>query len=388
MLHLSSIARQLNTRKQETIDSPSTNAIFLCHSISTTSKYFTFIHCLSKSDRFWGVKRACFGKRTRQSIAEHKVQQRSDQGGGENSKTSQAEFECIIYEIKKAYLRWFCKSNSKKTRGEQFREVQSSQGTAKQRQQKDTSVRESLSGGIKYNPSDRATDWPAEDPWIVKNISRMLTRTLVWRSCYTLARHNKPTSTLSLRTDRSCWLTSFAQRGCSMSWSPFLFLRFGRDSGLVTAPALSSVSSVDPQKLESSASATAVLHARLCDASRTVLNPRSFTSMELFSRTQYNIVRRSSLICLLHPHSNWGPPGSSLKFRAAYIAKTTLTVVHRYWWRNSINKRIISHCNCPHLFPRCNPVLRIHEDKEATKNLKWEKGDYTNLRGMKESMNE
>ena len=62
--------------------------------------------------------------------AEHKVQQRSDQGGGENSKTSQAEFECIIYEIKKAYLRWFCKSSSKKTRGEQFREVQSSQGTA------------------------------------------------------------------------------------------------------------------------------------------------------------------------------------------------------------------------------------------------------------------
>lgn len=139
----------------------------------------TVIHCLSKSDRFCGVKRACFGKRTRQSIAEHKVQQRSDQGGGENSKTSQAEFECIIYEIKKAYLRWFCKSNSKKTRGEQFREVQSSQGTAKQRQQKDTSVRESLSGGIKYNPSDRATDWPAEDPRIVKNISSILTQTQV-----------------------------------------------------------------------------------------------------------------------------------------------------------------------------------------------------------------
>lgn len=179
MLHLSSIVRQLNTRKQETIDSPSTNAIFLCNSIFMTSKYFTVIHCLSKSDRFCGVKRACFGKRTRQSIAEHKVQQRSDQGGGENSKTSQAEFECIIYEIKKAYLRWFCKSNSKKTRGEQFREVQSSQGTAKQRQQKDTSVRESLSGGIKYNPSDRATDWPAEDPRIVINISSMLTQTQV-----------------------------------------------------------------------------------------------------------------------------------------------------------------------------------------------------------------
>ena len=152
-----------------------------------------------------------------------------------------------------------------------------------------------------------------------------------------------------------------------MSWSPFLFLRFGLDSGLVTAPALSSVSSVDPPKLESSASATAVLHARLCDASRTVLNPRSFTSMELFSRTQYNIVRRSSLICLLHPHSNWGPPGSSLKFRAAYIAKTTLSVSPPLF--SLLVKKFDKQKNlkCPHLFPRCNPVLRIHEGEEATK---------------------
>lgn len=174
-----------------------------------------------------------------------------------------------------------------------------------------------------------------------------------------------------------------------MSWSPFSFLRFGRDSGLVTAPALSSVSSVDPPKLESSASATAVLHARLCDASRTVLNPRSFTSMELFSRTQYNIVHRSqSLICLLHPHSNWGPPGSSLKFRAAYIAKTTLTVSPPLLVKKFDKQKNLK---CPHLFPRCNPVLRIHEGEEATKKPEMGKRwlyVHVYLRGMKESMNE
>ena len=133
-----------------------------------------------------------------------------------------------------------------------------------------------------------------------------------------------------------------------MSWSPFLFLWFGRDSGLVTAPALSSVSSVDPQKLASSATVVHVLHARhvtlreLYNPRRGggVLNLRRFTSMELFSRSKYNIVRRSSLICLLHPHSNWGPPGSTSNcFELPSLRKPRLTVVHRYSWGISINNK-------------------------------------------------
>lgn len=206
---------------------PAQTRLFLCNSIFMTSKYFTFIHCLSKSDRFWGVKRACFGKRTRQSIAEHKVQQDQINEAGKTPKPTKQNWMHNLRKKKgipyvdsaKAVVKRHVASNFVRCRA---RRVQPNNVN------KRTLQFVSHSQGISNitPPAELPTD-QRRTRESSKTLQACKTRILVWRSYYTLARHNKPTSNCSsVRIGLADWHRSL--NGAVLCLD-LLFYSFGLD---------------------------------------------------------------------------------------------------------------------------------------------------------------